>query len=63
MMTRAHHSPGRKASAAAGLERELKFVADPKTSTPSFRMQDNSLHQHAADKKLTPSCAISYVCC
>ncbi len=30
-MTRAYHSSERKASATAGLERELKFVADPKT--------------------------------
>jgi len=30
-MTRAFHSPGRKASATAGLERELKFAADPET--------------------------------
>jgi triphosphatase len=30
-MTHAHHSTGRKASATAGLERELKFVADPET--------------------------------
>ena len=30
MTTRAYHSPERKASATAGLERELKFVADPK---------------------------------
>ena len=30
-MTRAYHSPERKASATAGLERELKFVADAKT--------------------------------
>jgi inorganic triphosphatase YgiF len=30
-MKRAFHSPGRKASPTAGLERELKFAADPET--------------------------------